>query len=100
MSPKRDGLGPECFRDGGRVKLSNRNKRTMTRYFPRLVVAITAKLPKRCVIDVQGLNIWDVGNELRCRGLCMLTAQQHQSMLLDPIRQHSVDISGHESHRG
>jgi ATP-dependent DNA ligase len=49
--PKWDGFRSICFRDGADVELGSRNERPMTRYFPELVAAAAAELPKRCVID-------------------------------------------------
>jgi ATP-dependent DNA ligase len=49
--PKWDGFRSICFRDGDEVELGSRNERPMTRYFPELVVAVKAELPRRCVVD-------------------------------------------------
>jgi ATP-dependent DNA ligase len=49
--PKWDGFRSICFRDGDQVELGSRNERPMTRYFPELVAAAQAELPRRCVID-------------------------------------------------
>jgi ATP-dependent DNA ligase len=49
--PKWDGFRSICFRDGDEVELGSRNERPLTRYFPELVAAARAELPKRCVID-------------------------------------------------
>ena len=49
--PKWDGFRSICFRDGDQVELGSRNERPMTRYFPELVAAVVAELPRRCVID-------------------------------------------------
>ena len=49
--PKWDGFRTICFRDGDEVELGSRNERPMTRYFPELVAAIGAELPRRCVVD-------------------------------------------------
>ncbi|MEY8013833.1 ATP-dependent DNA ligase [Mycobacterium servetii] len=49
--PKWDGFRSICFRDGDQVELGSRNERPMTRYFPELVAAVAAELPRRCVID-------------------------------------------------
>jgi ATP-dependent DNA ligase len=49
--PKGDGFRSICFRDGDEVELGSRNERPMTRYFPELVSAAIAELPKRCVVD-------------------------------------------------
>ncbi|BBX99233.1 ATP-dependent DNA ligase [Mycobacterium lacus] len=49
--PKWDGFRSICFRDNDEVELGSRNERPMTRYFPELVAAVKAELPRRCVID-------------------------------------------------
>jgi ATP-dependent DNA ligase len=49
--PKWDGFRSLVFRDHDEVELGSRNERPMTRYFPELVEAIKAELPKRCVVD-------------------------------------------------
>ncbi|OMC54382.1 ATP-dependent DNA ligase [Mycobacterium sp. IS-2888] len=49
--PKWDGFRSICFRDHDQVELGSRNERPMTRYFPELVAAAQAELPRRCVID-------------------------------------------------
>ena len=49
--PKWDGFRAIVFRDGDEVELGSRNERPMTRYFPELVEALKANLPRRCVVD-------------------------------------------------
>ena len=49
--PKWDGFRSICFRDGDEVEFGSRNERPLTRYFPELVAAARAELPRRCVID-------------------------------------------------
>jgi ATP-dependent DNA ligase len=49
--PKWDGFRSIIFRDGDEVEIGSRNERPMTRYFPELVAAVLASMPKRCVID-------------------------------------------------
>jgi ATP-dependent DNA ligase len=49
--PKWDGFRSVIFRDGDEVEIGSRNERPMTRYFPELVEAARAQLPRRCVID-------------------------------------------------
>ena len=51
FEPKWDGFRSIVFRDGNEVEIGSRNERPMTRYFPELVAAIKAELPRRCVID-------------------------------------------------
>lgn len=59
--PKWDGFRSICFRDGDDVELGSRNERPMTRYFPELVAAIKAELPKQCVIDGEIIIATDHG---------------------------------------
>ena len=49
--PKWDGFRSILFRDGDQVEVGSRNEKPMTRYFPELVAAAVAELPRRCVID-------------------------------------------------
>jgi ATP-dependent DNA ligase len=51
FEPKWDGFRTIVFRDGDQVQLGSRNERPLTRYFPELVEAVTARLPSRCVVD-------------------------------------------------
>jgi ATP-dependent DNA ligase len=49
--PKWDGFRSIVFRDGDEVEIGSRNERPMTRYFPEVVAAVQASLPRRCVVD-------------------------------------------------
>ena len=49
--PKWDGFRSLIFRDGDEVEFGSRNEKPMTRYFPELVEAVKAELPRRCVLD-------------------------------------------------
>jgi ATP-dependent DNA ligase len=49
--PKWDGFRTVVFRDRDEVELGSRNERPMTRYFPEIIQAVKAELPKRCVVD-------------------------------------------------
>lgn len=49
--PKWDGFRSIIFRDGDEVEIGSRNQRPMTRYFPEVVEAARAQLPRRCVVD-------------------------------------------------
>lgn len=51
FEPKWDGFRSIVFRDGDELEIGSRNERPMTRYFPELVDAFLAQLPRRCVID-------------------------------------------------
>lgn len=49
--PKWDGFRCLVFRDGDEVELTSRNTKPLTRYFPEVVEAMKAALPRRCVVD-------------------------------------------------
>lgn len=48
---KWDGFRALVFRDGDEVELGSRTGKSLTRYFPELVDAARAHLPRRCVVD-------------------------------------------------
>ncbi|MEU9980834.1 ATP-dependent DNA ligase [Streptomyces sp. NPDC050856] len=48
---KWDGFRAIVHRDGGELVLGSRTGKPLTRYFPELVTALTARLPERCVVD-------------------------------------------------
>ncbi|MFE2581150.1 ATP-dependent DNA ligase [Streptomyces sp. NPDC059378] len=48
---KWDGFRAIVFRDGSEVELGSRTGKSLTRYFPELVAALTERLPERCVVD-------------------------------------------------
>jgi ATP-dependent DNA ligase len=49
--PKWDGFRAIVFRDGDDVVIGSRNEKPLTRYFPEVVDAVLAHLPRRCVLD-------------------------------------------------
>ncbi len=49
--PKWDGFRCIVFRDGDEVVLGARSTKELTRYFPELIEAVRAELPRRCVMD-------------------------------------------------
>ena len=49
--PKWDGFRAIVYRDGDDVRIDSRNTRPMQRYFPEVVEAVRAELPRRCVVD-------------------------------------------------
>src|SRR5215469_8596477 len=67
--PKWDGFRAIVFRDGDEVELGSRNERPMTRYFPELVEALKANLPRRCVVDGEIVIIQ--GNRLEFESLLL-----------------------------
>ncbi|MEE1929221.1 ATP-dependent DNA ligase [Streptomyces sp. TRM 70351] len=48
---KWDGYRALVFRDGDEVEIGSRSANSLTRYFPELVEAFGAHLPRRCVLD-------------------------------------------------
>jgi ATP-dependent DNA ligase len=49
--PKWDGFRTLVFRDGEELLLQSRDEKSLNRYFPELVAALAAALPKRVVLD-------------------------------------------------
>lgn len=49
--PKWDGFRCIVLRDGDEIELASRGKKPLTRYFPEVVAAARAHLPRRCVVD-------------------------------------------------
>ncbi|WP_420750117.1 ATP-dependent DNA ligase [Rhodococcus sp. O3] len=49
--PKWDGFRALVFRDGDEVIFASRGGKDLARYFPELVGAVRAELPRRCVVD-------------------------------------------------
>ena len=62
--PKWDGFRSIVFRDADEVEIGSRNERPMTRYFPELVDAFRARLPKRCVVDGEIVVVGESGDRL------------------------------------
>ncbi|MFE3939691.1 ATP-dependent DNA ligase, partial [Streptomyces goshikiensis] len=48
---KWDGFRAIVHRDGDEVEIGSRTGKSLTRYFPELVVALKKNLPARCVVD-------------------------------------------------
>ena len=49
--PKWDGFRGIVFRDGPKIEIMSRDKRTLERYFPELLEVLADALPPRCVVD-------------------------------------------------
>jgi ATP-dependent DNA ligase len=67
--PKWDGFRAIIFRDGQDVEIGSRNGKTLTRYFPELVVSLKAALPERCVLDGEIILVGASGDRLDFDGL-------------------------------
>ena len=48
---KWDGFRAIVFRDGDEIELGSRSSKPLTRYFPEVVEALRARVPRRCVLD-------------------------------------------------
>jgi ATP-dependent DNA ligase len=62
--PKWDGFRSIIFRDGDDVEIGSRNEKPMTRYFPELVEALKANLPRKCVLDGEIILVGSSGDRL------------------------------------
>jgi ATP-dependent DNA ligase len=51
FEPKWDGFRALVFRDGDEVLIQSRELKPLNRYFPEVVDALKAQLPKKCVLD-------------------------------------------------
>ena len=51
FEPKWDGFRALIFRDNDEVLIQSRDGKSLNRYFPELIDAIRAELPRRCVLD-------------------------------------------------
>jgi ATP-dependent DNA ligase len=49
--PKWDGFRGIVFRDGAEVRIASRGRKELQRYFPEVVAALKAALPRRCIVD-------------------------------------------------
>jgi ATP-dependent DNA ligase len=56
---KWDGFRAVVFRDGDELEIGSRSTKPLTRYFPELVAALRANLPRRCVVDGEIIVIQD-----------------------------------------
>jgi ATP-dependent DNA ligase len=63
--------------------LGSRNERPMTRYFPELVAAVVAELPKRCVIDGEIVIAGDRGLDFEALQLRLHPAASRVRMLAE-----------------
>jgi ATP-dependent DNA ligase len=57
--PKWDGFRAIVFRDGSKVTIGSRGRKTLERYFPELVAALADALPRRCVLDGEIVVAWN-----------------------------------------
>ena len=51
FEPKWDGFRALMFRDRDEILIQSRDGKPLNRYFPEVIEALQAQLPKRCVLD-------------------------------------------------
>src|SRR5665213_3500783 len=51
FEPKWDGFRALVFRDGDEMFIQSRDSKSLNRYFPELLEALKAQLPRACVLD-------------------------------------------------
>jgi ATP-dependent DNA ligase len=51
FEPKWDGFRTLVFRDGDEILIQSRDTKSLNRYFPELLTALAAALPRQCVLD-------------------------------------------------
>jgi ATP-dependent DNA ligase len=61
FEPKWDGFRALVFRDEDEVLIQSRDEKSLNRYFPELVDALRAGLPKRCVLDGEVVIVSEKG---------------------------------------
>jgi ATP-dependent DNA ligase len=61
FEPKWDGFRALVFRDGDEILIQSRDGKSLNRYFPELLEAFSAKLPRRCVLDGEIVIVADNG---------------------------------------
>ncbi|HEV2634702.1 MAG TPA: ATP-dependent DNA ligase [Actinocrinis sp.] len=57
--PKWDGFRCLVFKDGDQIELGSRGGKSLTRYFPELLVSLAQALPPRCVLDGEIVLVQD-----------------------------------------
>ena len=66
FEPKWDGFRAIVFRDGDEVEIGSRNEKPMTRYFPEVVEAVKANLPRGAWSTARSWSWWGIGWSSRC----------------------------------
>ncbi|HUQ84305.1 MAG TPA: ATP-dependent DNA ligase [Gemmatimonadaceae bacterium] len=79
--PKWDGFRTLIFRDGDELFIQSRDEKPLDRYFPELVEALKAQLPKRCVLDGEIVIARDGGLDFEALQLRLHPAASRAKLL-------------------
>src|ERR1041384_8700225 len=85
FEPKWDGFRALVFRDDGEIDIQSRDAKPLSRYFPEVVAALKAQLPKRCVLDGEIVIAKDGGLDFEALQLRLHPAASRGKMLSQEI---------------
>jgi ATP-dependent DNA ligase len=85
FEPKWDGFRALVFRDGSEVDIQSRDAKPLSRYFPEVVEALKAQLPKRCVLDGEIVIAKDGGLDFEALQLRLHPAASRVKLLSQQI---------------
>jgi len=81
FEPKWDGFRTLVFRDGAEIDIQSRDAKPLNRYFPEVVEALKAQLPKRCVLDGEIVIAKDGGLDFEALQLRLHPAASRAKLL-------------------
>ena len=90
FEPKWDGFRTLIFRDGDELFIQSRDEKPLDRYFPELVEALKAQLPKRCALDGELVIARDGGLDFEALQLRLHPAASRVKLLSKEIWQSSI----------
>jgi len=85
FEPKWDGFRALIFRDGDEIEIQSRDEKPLNRYFPEVVEALRAQLPKRCGLDGEIVIAKDGGLDFEALQLRLHPAASRVKMLSQQI---------------
>jgi ATP-dependent DNA ligase len=85
FEPKWDGFRTLVFRDGEDVYLQSRDEKPLARYFPEMVAALKAALPKKCVLDGELVIAVDSRLEFDALQMRLHPAESRVKMLAEKV---------------
>lgn len=85
FEPKWDGFRALVFRDGNEIILQSRDEKPLARYFPELIAAFRAQLPRRCVLDGEVVIVGDEGLDFSALQLRLHPAASRVKLLAEEI---------------
>ena len=85
FEPKWDGFRALVFRDEDEIHIQSRDEKPLNRYFPEVVEALKAQLPRRCVLDGEIVIARDSGLDFDSLQLRLHPAASRVKMLSQQI---------------